>query len=198
MPLLACRGRGARDLTERGLEGVKLFDTELVDRPRRPGHQGGHELVDHAPGPVVAPSEAAGQLPQPFELDRPQLADGRAHPAQVLGGQKVQVELHPTGERRPGHERPRPDPLEIGQAGPGRAGHPDVEIGVVGEKGPGQPQPVAQRPVRDPQVVAEDGVVLDERVVVVDGQPGDCGRHRPITARAAAYSAATCSLERCT
>jgi hypothetical protein len=69
---------------------------------------------------------------------------------------------------------------------------------VLVEEAPGDVQAIPQGTVAHAQLVTEAGVVVDERMVVLGRPPGDGRRHRPITARAAAYSAATCSLDRCT
>ncbi len=69
---------------------------------------------------------------------------------------------------------------------------------MFGQEQPSQAQPVTQAAVRQADTVAEPGVAIQQTMIVEGGEPGDGGRHRPITARAAAYSAARCSLDRCT
>ena len=69
---------------------------------------------------------------------------------------------------------------------------------MLGEEQPGQAQPVAKGPVRKTDLVAEPCITLDQQVVVDGDEAGNRSGHRPITARAAAYSAARCSSDRCT
>jgi hypothetical protein len=69
---------------------------------------------------------------------------------------------------------------------------------VLGQKQPGQAQPVTQGPVRESDLAAEPGIALEQHVVLIGGEAGNRSGHRPITARPAAYSAARCSSDRCT
>jgi len=76
---------------------------------------------------------------------------------------------------------------------------------MAGEELPGQAQPVAQRPIADLQSPTVGHVAGQQRMVGRGGHAGDGGGHRAIpvslaasTARAAAYSAARCSADRCT
>jgi hypothetical protein len=69
---------------------------------------------------------------------------------------------------------------------------------MLGEEQPGQAQPLTQGPVGESDLAAEPGVALEQQMVVIGGEVGNGSGHRPITARAAAYSAARCSSDRCT
>ncbi len=76
---------------------------------------------------------------------------------------------------------------------------------MAGKELAGQSQPVAQRPIADLQGLAVGHVAAQQRMVGWGGDAGDGGGHRagPVplaasTARAAAYSAARCSADRCT
>jgi hypothetical protein len=76
---------------------------------------------------------------------------------------------------------------------------------MAGQELPRQAQPVAQRPIADLQGSAVGHVAAQQRMVGWGGHAGDGGGHRvrPVslaasTARAAAYSAARCSADRCT
>jgi hypothetical protein len=69
---------------------------------------------------------------------------------------------------------------------------------MLGQEQPGQTQPVTQGLVLDSNMTAEPGIALEQQMVVIGGEAGNWSGHRPITARAAAYSAARCSSDRCT
>lgn len=69
---------------------------------------------------------------------------------------------------------------------------------MLGEEQPGQAQPLPKGPVRETDLVAEPGITLDQKVVADGDEAGNRSGHWPITARAAAYSAARCSSDRCT
>ena len=69
---------------------------------------------------------------------------------------------------------------------------------MLGKELASEAETITQRPVSHLEPVAEAGVVLDQEMVVGGGPSGDSSGHRPITALAAAYSAAMCSSERWT
>jgi hypothetical protein len=69
---------------------------------------------------------------------------------------------------------------------------------MFGQEQPRQAQPVPQSSIAQFEAVAEPGVAIQQTMIVLGGETGDCGGHRPITARAAAYSTARYSLDRCT
>ena len=198
VPLLERGSRRAGDLTEGGGEAVEYLGIDPGDRGLGPGDDSRHELVDDTAPPVVAPLKLPRGLPQAPEVLRTQLPDGGAHSAEVLGCQQVQVQAHQPGQSGPRQQRPRLAAAQVGEPGPCRPGHPLAEVGMLGEEKPGQAQPVAQGPVRESDLVAEPGVALEQQMVLIGGEAGNRSGHRPITARAAAYSAARCSSERCT
>jgi hypothetical protein len=90
--------------------------------------------------------------------------------------------------------KPRPVAAEIGQAGGDRPGHPDVEIGMGGQERSSGSQPVPQASIPGAGL-AEHRVVIEEAMIAVGAASGNRRGHRPITARAAAYSVATCSID---
>jgi hypothetical protein len=59
-------------------------------------------------------------------------------------------------------------------------------------------EPIPHPAIGDTGVVTEPDVAIQQRMINVGAPAGNRGGHRPITARAAAYSAATCSVDRCT
>jgi hypothetical protein len=66
-----------------------------------------------------------------------------------------------------------------------------------GEELPRDPQPLTFGPIRNSDRSEVFDVAGEQRMIGVGGVPGH-GDALPITARAAAYSAARCSTDRCT
>jgi hypothetical protein len=122
---------------------------------------------------------------------------GAGEVAQLLGHQQIDIDLDPPGEDGPAQQRPRLDAAELCEPAVERSRHPGVKVGMDGEELTRDPQTVTFGPIRDP----DRGEVLDvagqQRMIGVGGVPGH-GEAHPITARAAAYSAARCSTDRCT
>ena len=101
----------------------------------------------------------------------------------------------------PRHERPGLEPLQVGQPGRCRAAHPRLRVGVLLQEPAGGTAPLELDALGDRQRV-DVGVVGREQLRAgpqrCRGQVGGRDAHHGEAFRAAAYSAARVSADRCT
>jgi hypothetical protein len=202
---LAGGGRAGRGGIQRGREPVQVGGGELTHPATAPGQHQRQALSHDVQCPPWAPPQPHTGRPGTGDILSEHHLGRAAEPAEVLGDQQVDVDAHATSQHRVADQRPSLDPAQIGQAGSQRAGHPGVQVGMAGQELPGQAQPVAQRPIAELQGPTVDHIAAQQRMVGRGGHASDRGGHRAIpvslaasTARAAAYSAARCSADRCT
>ena len=171
---------------------------ELGDGAAVPGQQHCETLTEHGVDPAGGPSQPQSGVPCGGEVLGVAGFDDGAQSGEVLGSGELQIQSEPAGADQEHQQRPGAGASQLGDPVRSRQVHPGAQIQMGGHEGSGQP--VSQCPVAAAQTLAVLDIGGHPVVVGAGCRPSDRRTHRApcCVARAAAYSAARCSVDRCT
>ena len=194
------RGRDRHAGRQLGVERVHDRGGQVSDLAAVPGQQHGQALAQHRLGPRRLPAQPRSRGPGGGESCRVTGLDGAGEPGQVLGPDQGQVQPHLPGAGGVADQRPGTRPLQLADPAGHRQRHPRLQVGMAAEEVPGDPHPVTHRPLTQARCAQMAEVVIHQPLPGRREGSGHGGHRGPpaSVARAAPYSAASCSTDRCT
>jgi hypothetical protein len=181
----------------------KVLITSVVSCPTAPPCQA-RMTARHSPRTVliqsgVQPSRRPASRAAPKAVGS--RLDHRGQPGQVLRPGQLEIQVQLAGADQVADQRPGPGTAQLLDPLSDRSAHPVLQVRVAAEELPRDPQSVTQRPVTQAQRREVGDIAGEQRGIGWGRDPGHGGGHRrmpSVVARAAAYSAASCSTDRCT
>jgi hypothetical protein len=166
-----------------------------------PGEDDGQAFAEDRVDPVRRPAQSPAGLAGRAEGGRVARLDHRGQPGQVLRPGQLEIQVQFAGADQVADQRPGPGAAQLLDPLSDRSAHPVLQVRVAAQELPRDPQSVTQRSVTQAQRREVGDIASEQRGIGRGRDPGHGGGHRRIPsviARAAAYSAASCSTDRCT
>lgn len=174
--------------------------------PQVQAQDDGETFVQHGIDPARRPSEPQSGDADGGEAIRVGLLHDPAETLQLFRHREIDVQADTAGPDRERQQRPRPAHSKLDQTRGDGLIHPSAQVGVLGEEGTSDPLPVPMSAVGQLKPLTVREVCREQLGVLTGDRHRRSGRrrrnrvHRSVSrlARAAAYSAARCSMDRCT